>query len=155
MDNSRDSAALEYARFFFQDASDRLRFQHEYALGGFRTLILINGGAIVGLLTYAGNVLDKAAARGLSAAFIWYAVGLGLTTFSYLLAYFSQSFVMAQSTTEAYLALGVVEDPDKAKSDQARSGKRGAALISAGIVLVVSGLVCFVVGSICAMGALT
>ena len=44
--------------FYLEDATDRLRFQHEYSIAGFKTLILINGGAVIALLTYAGNVKD-------------------------------------------------------------------------------------------------
>jgi hypothetical protein len=48
-----------YARYLLDDAATRPRYQHEFSLAGFRTLILINGGAIIGLLTYAGNVLVR------------------------------------------------------------------------------------------------
>lgn len=138
-----------------EDANARLRYQHEFSLAGFRALILINGGAIIGLLTYAGNVLDKESAGRLAAAFIAYVVGLTSTTVAYIAAYFSQGMAMQAMLHEATRMLDIVEDP----VTTAAKAERGVAwtnrCIGAGLILVVLGLLSFVVGSVLAMKALT
>lgn len=132
-----------------------MRYQHEFALAGFRTLVLINGGAIIALLTYAGNVLDRAGARGLATAFGWYVVGVVATTLAYVVAYYSQGMLMEATGVTALRRLGLIEKPEKQFDTVTRNERWGNILIIAGVVLSVAGLVGFVVGSIYAMRALT
>ena len=63
--------------FYMEDVTDRLRFQQEFSIGGFKALILINGGAVIALLTYAGNAKSRIEAASLEWAFGGYILGLG------------------------------------------------------------------------------
>src|SRR5687768_3865329 len=101
-DDSRDPLTA----YLLNDAAARIRFQHEFALAGFRTLVLINGGAIIALLTYAGNVLDRAGASSLGGAFLFYAAGLSTTTLAYVFAYYSQAMYLDSVGTHALRRLG-------------------------------------------------
>ncbi|USA40213.1 hypothetical protein NCF86_03390 [Pelagerythrobacter marinus] len=137
------------------DAHDRVRFQHEFSLAGFRSLILINGGAIIALLTYAGNALDRQDATQLQSAFLWYVAGLVTTTAAYVFAYFSQGAYMAVTYTEAMQQLGLHGTGAEEKRKSERQERYGGVFISIGVLLVVASLLSFVMGSISAMNALT
>lgn len=136
------------------DAQDRVRYQHEFSLAGFRSLILINGGAIIALLTYAGNALERQDAAHLQSAFLWYVVGLVTTTTAYVFAYFSQGSYMNAIYTEALQQLGLHGTGESEKRNAARIQRRGTTFICIAVLLVIASLISFVVGSISAMNSL-
>jgi hypothetical protein len=134
--------------FFREDATDRLRFQQEFSVSGFKTLILINGGAVIGLLTYAGNLADKAVATHLQWAFGGYTLGLVLAVLAYLPAYYGQGQVMLHSASVAFQAMGV-EEPDE--ETQKKRVQRSELWIGIATVLCLLSVAAFVTGSISAM----
>lgn len=134
--------------FYLEDATDRLRFQHEYSIAGFKTLILINGGAVIALLTYAGNVKDGLEPANLQWAFIGYITGLVFAMSSYLTAYMGQALIMHHSSAAALVAMGV-QEPDQA--GQHRRESKATMWIGISIGLCVASLVAFIGGSIAAM----
>jgi len=150
-----DDPRVAFAEHQLQDVGNRVRFQHEFALAGFRTLVLINGGAIIALLTYMGNVAEKHAAHALGSAFIWYVVGLSSTTIAYVFAYYSQGMFLTVSIVEAQIWLGVTADPDADNAKSKKALKRGKWCIYAAVVATILGLASFVAGSSCAMAGLT
>lgn len=95
---------------FLADANRRIQFQHEYTLAGFRTLILLEGGAIVALLTYAGNAAAKVKAADFGPAFGLYVVSLVLAVLGYLFAYGNQGAVSSGSVMEAHRLYGKKTD---------------------------------------------
>jgi hypothetical protein len=131
------------------DSSSRLRFQHEFAVEGFKTLVLINGGAIIGLLTYAGN--KGGLAEGFGGAFIAYAAALVASVLAYLFAYNSQAELMNGDVMEAYRLLGV---PPAEKKTQKDFEDRGMIWVRLGILFSVLALVGFIAGSWLAMRAI-
>lgn len=137
------------AKHLLEDSTLRIRYQHEFSLAGFQSLILINGGAIIGLLTYAGNRTDTIAAHHLSGAFISYVIGLAGTILAYLFAYYSQGLFMSVETHDAFKRLGFeTEKPVNAS----RNGKR---CVIVAVSLTIAGLVAFVVGSWLAMSGIS
>lgn len=138
--------------FYTEDAADRLRFQHEFSVAGFKTLILINGGAVIALLTFAGNATDKIAATSLRWAFAGYIAGLTAVVLAYLFAYFGQAQIMLHSASAAYEAMGV-EEPNQQLQD--RRERRANVCIGLAISLCLFSLLGFVGGSIAAMCGLT
>src|SRR3954466_14916041 len=89
------------------DSADRVRFQQQYTVEGFKTLTLINGGAIIALLTYAGSKTATGVTHDFGPAFIGYAVGLALSVLAYLFAYYSQGELSNGDMQEAYRLLGL------------------------------------------------
>ncbi|WP_299307848.1 hypothetical protein [uncultured Croceicoccus sp.] len=140
--------------FLATDVNDRLRFQHEFSLAGFRTLVLINGGAIIALLTYASNVAEGGMAS-LRLAFMGYVIGLSATVVAYMSAYFSQGRLMDAMGSALFRQLGRVEDEQKSREEQKKDTKHGSLWIAASVLLAVIGLIGFLSGSIFAMEALT
>lgn len=143
---------LRLAENYLEDANDRLQFQHEYSIAGFKTLILINGGAVISLLTYIGHTPHGNAAHNLSRAFIGYIVGLVVAVLAYLAAYFSQANFMQDSTLRAYAQLDIQAVESKGADAYRRFGN---VAVGFGVALSVLSLVAFVIGSVCAMAALS
>jgi len=135
------------------DSTDRVRFQQEYTVQGFKTLTLINGGAIIALLTYAGSKTATGVTLNFEPAFIGYAVGLALSVLAYLFAYYSQGELSNGDMQEAYRLLGL-QDEAGAK-EQAKFEKGGERWGISAVVLAVLSLASFVAGSWCAMQALS
>lgn len=138
---------------FFEDSSARLQYQHEYTLAGLKTLIIINGGAIIGLLTYAGNASGKVQAAQFNSAFMAYAAGLILAVLTYLTAYLSQAEFMNGSILEAYQKRGLETTGGPKTKDE--YDKRGTLYVAVGILLAVGSLAGFGTGSYFAKQAIS
>lgn len=137
--------------FYVDDATDRLRFQQEFSVAGFKTLILINGGAVIALLTYAGNSRGTVEAASLQLSFAGYIVGLVTAVLAYLAAYAGQAYLMRHSASAAFAEMGAQElDQDV----QDKRERRSNLCIGLAIALCVLSLLGFVVGSVGAMRGL-
>lgn len=84
------------------DASERLRFQSEFAHALLKNLNLVNGGGILALLTLVGN--SKATYDMISIwwSFAWFSLGLAFSLFAYFGAFFSQQSYMNTSLKQAW-----------------------------------------------------
>jgi hypothetical protein len=140
------------AEFYLEDATDRLRFQQEFSLAGFKTLILINGGAVIGLLTYAGNAKARLDPGSLKWAFAGYIAGLACAVFSYLCGYLGQAQIMLHSSSAGLAEIGVAPVDQK---DQDRRLRLSNVWINIAIGLCVASLLAFIGGSAAAMFGLT
>lgn len=134
-----------------RDSEKRHAYQHEFSLAGFRTLILLNGGAIISLLTYIGHNSRDLAGQ-FSKAFIWYVVGLVAVVLSYLAAYYSQGAFLNAAASEAFSRAGLKAQGNKTPEQHILIGRRA---IAVAVGLCVLSLVAFTVGSWCAMRGLT
>jgi hypothetical protein len=141
------------AEFMLRDAEDRLGYQQKFAAEGFKTLILINGGAIVGLLTYAGHDSGSGIAASLGTAFFVYAIGLVAAMFAFLASFFSQSSLRAAAIRSATHRMGLEPTADEKTEGQYR--REGDRAIYIAIVLCLLSVAAFIAGSACAMNALT
>jgi hypothetical protein len=146
-----DSGIERVAENLLRDANDRLRYQQEFSVAGFKTLILINGGAIIALLTYAGHMSGNRSASEFSGALIAYTAGLLTSVLAYLAAYFSQAQFMQDSTIRAYRLLGLEAVSTKSEDDYRRLGNVAVAVA---IALCILSLSAFAFGSWSAMFAL-
>jgi hypothetical protein len=135
------------------DSADRVRFQQQYTVEGFKTLTLINGGAIIALLTYAGSKNASGVTHDFGSAFIGYAVGLALSVLAYLFAYYSQGNLANTDMLEAYRLLGLRDE--KQKLEQENLEKSGARWGNWAAILAVLSLTSFIIASGCAMEALS
>jgi len=97
--------------FLLRDSAKRHQYQHEFSLAGFKTLILLNGGATISLLTYLGHSTGQQIRHQLSAAFTWYVIGLVSVVLAYLVAYLSQGAFLRATSLEAFkrLSLGAAD----------------------------------------------
>lgn len=123
------------------------KLRHEaavgYALATLKTLTLVNGGAIIALLTFIGNDNVKPEKEAIFWSFVVFSVGLALSTLDHGLAYFVQ---------ESYLnsASNRMEGANVRATD-----KRGNRLISCAALCCLMSLVCFVAGAFVALDAIT
>ena len=139
------------AAYRIEDTKQRQQFQQEYTLSGFRSLILINGGAVLALLTYAGNLSDAGLARSLTWSMAAYLAGMLFAVLAHLSAYTSQNDLANSSVIEAYKLLGLKSASEKA---QTFYDKRGGLLIATTIALVIASLISFAPGSYLARDAI-
>lgn len=77
-----------------QEVSERLGFQQELSVAGLKGLMFINGGAIVGLLTFIGNASPQFDQLTLGRGIIAFVVGLIANMVAYLAGYYSQAHFM-------------------------------------------------------------
>lgn len=138
------------AEHYLADANERLRYQHEFSQAAFKALLLVNGGAIVATLTYAGNVMKGAGAATLKTAIALYALGLVATLFAHLAAYFSQGQILDHTWDQAFRHLGV-----ESSRPTPKAGATGTALIWAAVICATLALLAFVGGSWSAIEALS
>jgi hypothetical protein len=134
------------------DASLRLRYQHEFSVEDFKMLTLINGGAIIALLTYTGHSTGTDVASKLADAFLAYTGGLVAAALAYLGAYESQGSLMNHDVLEAYRLLGFEARDGSNPDDYAR---RGTIKVYLAMSVCVLSLGAFIAGSWLAMSALT
>ena len=73
---------------------DDFKLRHEaavsYAQSALKTLVVVNGGAIIALLTFIGNQGGQFDPRGIFWSFVWFGFGLSLAIMAYFPAYLSQ-----------------------------------------------------------------
>ncbi len=73
---------------------DDFKLRHEaavaYAQSALKTLVLVNGGAIIALLTFIGNQGGQFDPRGISWSFVWFGLGLSFAIGAHFPAYLSQ-----------------------------------------------------------------
>ena len=123
-----DDPQMTFAKFMLDDVSNRTRWQHEFSLAGIRTLVLMNGGAIVALLTYIGRDGSQLSTDRLQASFIAYVVGLVATTIAYLLAYYSQGTALNSTLVQAQFLLGRITDEVDISECRAKVEEAGSRL---------------------------
>jgi hypothetical protein len=111
----------------------------------------MNGGAVIALLTYAGNSATGDVAAKLGTTFGAYTAGLALTVASYLYAYFAQESFSSVTLREAREDLGIAKGESTADADY----KAGRQRHGGGVLFAAASAVCFVLGSYFAMGAIT
>jgi hypothetical protein len=56
---TRRTAAIEYARMVAARDSSHRQYSKEYGVMAVRSLILLNGGALISLVAFAGNTVEK------------------------------------------------------------------------------------------------
>ena len=139
---------------YFADAKSRLDHAVAIAQSAYRSLFLVNGGAIIALLTFVGHTAPAIEQRALFWSFVWFGIGLGATLAGMIAFAFSQMYYMQSSNEEAWKAQaafhGITHDGDGTKDDQL-----GDATIKAAVICALIGLAMFIVGSFTALDAIT
>jgi hypothetical protein len=138
--------ALEDFRVNIDEAADRLRFQVEFAQSTLKNLYLINGGALVALLTFIGNTGIDFDQLAMWWSFLWFALGLAASMFAHLGAYFSQAYYMEQTFKQAWNAQLRAKGAQE-NFDFTREYRLGNFWLYFGVVAACTSLFMFIVGT--------
>ena len=151
----RHAAALDYD-LAKADVLERLKFQASFAETGWRSLTLVNGGAIVALFTFIGNAGPSVDESLIWTGFFFFVVGLGSNIVSILGGFLAQAFYMKATTSIAWNKQAEMHGYQppfaKVQQDEERTGDRWEILAIAAAVL---SLIAFVAGASCALAGVT
>ncbi len=135
------------------DAAERVKNQLAMAQEALKALLIANGGAMVALFTFIGNVLAKAPATKFDAHILRWAFGLFVAGFvadliAYVLGFLSQDRFYKQAIAEVErLSRSILADePDRDQTKEAQLLARGQVFYLAGIAMAVLSVACFAVG---------
>lgn len=151
-DADRKIAEVDSA-FWREDALKRLDGASGYAQAVWKSLMLMNGGAIVALFTLIGNSGAAVERYWLWWAFGSFVLGLASTLGSNATGFVCQSYYMHQSTKRAWNAQEIMHSR-KPVFDEKKPGVLGELWEIVSIVLAVCALLLFIVGSGFALAAL-
>ena len=145
--------AVEEYKVNTQEAMERLRYQFDFSQSGLRNLQIVNGGAIVALLTFIGNGSERIDPNSVFWSFLWFSLGLAASLMSYFAAYLSQSHYMNLAFHRAWDAQHRAEGSEARfpADDHERNGDRA---IMASMALASASLLVFVVGAFVAIEGL-
>ncbi len=145
----RKIAEADY-KAYLEEAGERLRFQTEFSQSALKNLTFVNGGAIIALFTFIGNDNAQFDANYLRWSFAAFLIGLFLSLFSYIGAYFSQGMFMHVTIIQAWNSQLRMHGFDE-KYDFKKEIKLGNVNLYLAIMLAVGSLIGFGVGSYCAL----
>jgi len=135
---------------YIAEAAQRLQFQHDFAQSALKTLVLVNGGAIIALFTFLGH--DRAAFDliWLKRSFAAFAVALGLAMFAYFGAFYSQASYMNAVYQQAINSRSAMAGLDH-REDEGPTERRGDKFLRVGVGAALLSLATFFGGSVCAL----
>ena len=151
---NRELAAKEADRRW-NEAIERHKAASDYAHAGLKGLFLANGGAIVALLTFIGNVRPAPIdTRGIWWAFAWFSLGLATILLTHILGFVSQTAYMQACLNLSWEADSAAHGTGHSYNHGSHE-RRGswAELFAVGLVLV--SLVLFVIGAFVTLNAIT
>lgn len=138
-------AQMDYQQHL-QEIPQRLQFQQDLALAALKGLTLVNGGAIVGLLTFIGNTATPIDQHDLGVGLVSFVIGLTANLLAYILGYFSQATFMEATTHELWNdqrdMVGVPRD-----NEPARYVRIGSWVLFVAILTALTSLASFVYGA--------
>lgn len=138
----------------YADAEQRVRFQAGFAEKMLHALMIANGGAIVGLFTFIGNLVGKKGSpiamsvTPLWIAFACFVIGLALTLGAHVFAFLSQQMFYFQSIEEAerFERAIAMDEPQLDRSKEVTHNRMGNRHYATGLVLATAGILLFVTG---------
>lgn len=138
---------------YTSEGADRLRFQTEFSQAALKNLLLVNGGALLALLTVIGNSDVSFDKRGMWWAFAWFGSGLICSLAAYFGAYFSQGSFMDVAISQAWNAQSRSHGLEPSY-DIKKSMHSGNIYLWFGIGAAVLSLVSFILGAFVALNAI-
>lgn len=153
MGESQRAAVEKDYHGFLKESEDRLRYQIEFAQAALRNLLLVNGGAILAMLTALGNSAMDHDSRGMFWSFVWFGVGLSAALLAYFCAFYSQLYFYNAATYQTWNSQAQAHKLD-ARYDHSADFTRGNLALVIGAILASLSLVTFVVGAFVALKAL-
>ena len=123
------------------------KLRHEAAVGyaqaTLKTLTLVNGGAIISLLTFIGNESVRPEKEAIFWSFVWFSAGLTLSTLAHGLAYLVQESYLSSASNRMV------------GGEQRASDGRGNGLILGAALCCLASLALFFAGALVALDAIT
>ncbi|MFZ0268356.1 hypothetical protein [Caulobacter sp.] len=160
MDESERAQKVHELLFAAETAemADRLRYQVQFADSALKSLMLMNGGAIVGLFTFIGNTAGKHAAITLKGAPLWWAfgsfvLGMVLAMLSNIGAFLSQDFFANATGREREETLIRLRGDNRVWKPPTVFMRAGIAAQFGGIAAAILSLCVFAFGCWCALSA--
>ena len=151
-DPNREIQRMDYEASI-KEASDRLRFQQEIGLAAVRSTLLVNGGAVVALLTFIGNTQGRFDDADLRRAFTFFCVGVVASLLSMWTAYIGQEWLSNMRTSIAWNYQENMRGKPPAH-DFEKERKSGWILMAISSAFVLTGVVTFIAGAFAALGGI-
>lgn len=146
----RDQDRIAVAQMDYQhhmrDAEKRLDFQQELGVQALKGLTLVNGGAIIGLVTFIGNKGTTFNQWLLGWAMLAFAGGLVIDLIAYILGYLSQSEIMNMSVSQGWNAQRTMVGVPIDQTEVQKHYKRGEKVLRFAIAAAVLSLGAFCLG---------
>ncbi len=137
------------------EALERLKFQNGIADAAMKALMLANGGALVALFTFIGNLMARSvstriafASTQLWTAFALFVAGLIAALLCHICAFMSQDRLFNQTMREAWRTqdAAIRKVPTSIGEPEVKLFRQGSAFYLSGIVLSLVSVVCFAAG---------
>ncbi|MFC3785822.1 hypothetical protein GGR90_002010 [Sphingopyxis italica] len=135
---------------YMAEAAQRLQFQHDFSQSALKTLVLVNGGAIIALFTFLGHERAAFDLLWLKRSFASFAGGLGLAMFAYFGAFYSQASYMLAVHKQAINSRSAMARLDH-REDESSEEKRGDTFLKVGVGAALLSLGSFAGGAIAAL----
>lgn len=134
---SEDEFRLRVAELEVKISEIGLGLIKEYASGGLKELLLLNGAAGIAILAFLGNILGtefERWIRGIAWGLVFFSIGAFFSTISWLFAYISQTYYNEANGNDKMIKNGTIW----------RNATVGAVVVS-GIAFLVGGYLIFYV----------
>ena len=134
---SEDEFRLRVAELEVKISEIGLGLIKEYASGGLKALLLLNGAAGIAILAFLGNILGTEFEhwiRGIAWGLVFFSIGAFFSTISWLFAYISQTYYNEANGNDKMIKNGTIW----------RNATVGAVVVS-GIAFLVGGYLIFYV----------
>lgn len=134
---SEDEFRLRVAELEVKISEIGLGLIKEYASGGLKALLLLNGAAGIAILAFLGNILGtefERWIRGIAWGLVFFSIGAFFSTISWLFAYISQTYYNEANGNDKMIKNGTIW----------RNATVGAVVVS-GIAFLVGGYLIFYV----------
>lgn len=151
-DPREEIAKLDYEASI-KEAADRLHFQQEIGLTACKSVILVNGGAIIGLLTFIGNTRAALDPKGMKDSVTAFSIGIVCALLSLVLGYAGQEWLSNFRTSVAWNYQQDMKGQPRTHDFQ-KERITGWVLMLIGSSLVVTGIGMFAYGAITATNAI-
>lgn len=151
----RDAAKYDYEAHRLE-SDDRIKYQIDFAQSLLQNLLLVNGGAIIALLTFIGNAKKTIDFNCLWYGFAGFSFGVVCALIAYFGAFFSQLHFMSVTVYQMSSAQSRMYGLEEPVTDQEldKAGRNGNWALWLGVVLASLSLVGFIAGAFYALNGI-
>lgn len=151
---NEEELEIEIARMDYEarikSSAERMRFQHETGLAVSKSVLLVNGGAIVSLLTFIGNKDRQFDLSDLRNSFLYFSIGIACSLFAMWLAYTGQDWLSTDDENDAYNFQQDMKREDRIFGNPWHV-KLGSSFMMISVTCILLSVAAFVVGSFSAL----
>ncbi len=153
LDEPIDDAAKHDYEAHRVESDDRIRYQVDFAKSLLQNRLLVNGGAIVALLTFIGNAKKSIDFNCLWYGFAGFSFGIVCALIAYFGAFFSQLHFMSVTVYQMHNAQHRMYGSEEPYTDQElkRGSRNGDFWLWLGVVLASLSLAGFIAGAFYAL----